>query len=146
MLAKPEVVTPPTVHNETATPTIHNETAELTRPQAVPLQKEMLGSTTTENSSKMPDLTDCIDPLRPVQKYKAYFHVEYQRYKEGQRPMPPNFKATMSTTWIENYLMSGLQNKPSVEKWKYEEIDDEELFNMYMYRYKKKEPKRPSTF
>ena len=36
--------------------------------------------------------------------------------------------------------------KPSGEKWSYAEIDDDELFTMYLSRCKTTDPKRPSTF
>lgn len=67
-------------------------------------------STKTDDTPKNRDLTDCDDPLRPVQKYMAYYH---QRYLKGQRPKPPTFKETMSTTWPESYLMSGYYKKTS---------------------------------
>lgn len=58
-LAKSTVATPPIVHNETAEPIL---------PQAVPLRKKLLVSTTTADAPKTPGLTDCDDLLRPVQK------------------------------------------------------------------------------
>ena len=66
MIPKPAVEDIPVVHNETAVP------APLL---AVPMQKEILVSTTTNDAPKTPDLTDFDDPLRSVQKYKAYFLI-----------------------------------------------------------------------
>ena len=43
-------------------------------------------------------------------------------------------------------MLSGCHKKPDGSKWKFDEIDDEELFRMYESRRKKVEPKRPSTF
>ena len=73
----------------------------------------MLVSTTTNDAPKTPDLTDCDDPLRSVQKYKAYFWIEIQRYQEGLRPKPPTFKATISAIWLESFLLSGCYKNPT---------------------------------
>ena len=67
---------------------------------AVPMQKEMLVSTTTNEAPKTPDVTKCDDPLKVVHKYKAYFRIESQRYQEGLRPKPSTFKATMPEKWL----------------------------------------------
>ena len=143
----------PVVHRETEVPApaplvtvVQIETTVTTLPPSVPLQKEMLVSTTTNDAPKTPDLTACADPLRTVQKYKAYFRIEIQRFREGLRPKPPTFEATISAVWLEPFLLGGCYKKATGEKWTYEEIDDEELFKMYLSRCKKREPKRPSTF
>ena len=63
-------------------PVVHNETAETSVPTPflpVPMKEDMLVSTTTNDAPKTPGFTDCDDPLRSVQKYKAYFRVEIQR-------------------------------------------------------------------
>ena len=77
-------------------PVVPNETPVPTPLLPVPMQKAIIVSTTTNDAPKTPDLTDCDDPLRSVQKYKAYFRIEIQRYQEGLRPKPPKFKATIS--------------------------------------------------
>ena len=59
---------------------------------AVPLQKELLVSTSTDDAPKAPDLTKCENPMKVVQKYKAYFRIQNQRYQEGMRPKPPPSK------------------------------------------------------
>lgn len=100
-------------HKEVTTPTVHNETVVLTHPQAVPLQKGMIVSTTTYDAPKSPDLTDYGDPLGPVQTYNSYYRVKQKRYQEGQRPKPPTFKEKMSTTWPQSYPMSGCYKNPS---------------------------------
>ena len=123
-------------------PVVPNKTTVPTPLPAVPLQKEFLVSTSTDDAPKAPDLTKCVDPMKVVQKYKAYFRIESQRYQEGIRPKPPTFKATMPATWLESFLSSGCYKNPSGEKWSYEEIDDEELFKMYLSRCKTTEPKR----
>ena len=49
--------------------------APVTQPQAVPpvpMQKELLVNTSVDDAPKTPALTDCVDPLVPIQKYKAY--------------------------------------------------------------------------
>ena len=84
--------------------------------------------------------------MKVVQKYKAYFRIQNQRYQEGMRTRPPSFKASIPAIWLESFLSSGAYKKPSGEKWSYEEIDDEELFTMCLSRCKTTEPKRPSTF
>ena len=61
-------------------PVVQNETAVPAPLLAVPMQKDMLVSTTTNDAPKTPYLTDCDDPLRSVQKYKAYFRIQIQRY------------------------------------------------------------------
>ena len=48
---------------------------------AVPLQKELLVSTPTDDAPKAPDITKCEDPMKVVQKYKAYFRIQNQRCK-----------------------------------------------------------------
>lgn len=88
-------------------PTVHKETVAPTRPPAVPSKKEILVSTSNDDAPRTPDLTDCEDLLRPVQKYKAYHRVEHRRYLKVQRPKPPTFRATILTARIESYLMSG---------------------------------------
>ena len=135
-----EMLSPPiaAVGDNAATPPVQQK--------PVALQKELLVNTAVDDAPKTPALTDCPDPLVPVQKYKAYFRVESQRYKSGQRPPPLTFKATMQTEWLESYLLSGCHKKADGSKWTFEEIDDEQLFIMYESRRKKVEPKRPSTF
>jgi len=127
-------------------PVIPNKTTVPTPLPALPLQKEFLVSTSTDDAPKAPDLTKCEDPMKVVQKYKAYFRIQNQRYQEGMRPKPPTFKATMPATWLESFLSSGCYKKPIGEKWSYDAKDDEELFKMYLSRCKTTEPKRPSTF
>ena len=102
LIPKPIVEDHPVVHSETEVPTaaplvpvVHNDTQVPAPLLPVPMQKEMLVSTTTNEAPKTPDLTDCDDPLRSVQKYKAYFRIEIQRYQEGLRRKPPTFKATI---------------------------------------------------
>ena len=73
----------------------------------MPLQKEMLINTAVDDAPKTPALTDCADPLVPVQKYKAYQRIELQRYYAGQRPPPPTLKATIRSDWLESFFLSG---------------------------------------
>ena len=80
------------------------------------MQKETLVSPTTNDVPNTPDLTDCDDPLRSVQKNKTYFQVQIQRYLEGLRPKPSTFKAIISAIWLESFLLSGCCKKPTGEK------------------------------
>ena len=125
----------PVIHSETEVPpaaplvpVVPTKTTVPTPLPAVPMQKAMLVSTTTNDAPKTSGVAKCDDPLRVVQKYKAYFRIESQKYQEGLRPKPPTFKATMPATWLESFLISGSYKKPTGETWTYEKIDDEELF------------------
>lgn len=104
------------VNSTASASTAHNEKALQTRPKAVHLQKEIIVSTTTDDAPRTPDLTGCDDPLGPVQRYKASYHVEQQRYREGQRHKPPTSKEAMPTTRLESYLMTGCCKKSFGEK------------------------------
>lgn len=110
------------------------------------LQKELLVNTSTNDAPKAPDLTDCPDSLPPVTKYKACHRVEQQSYLYGQRTPPSTFKATISPTWLERYLVCGFYKKPDGFKWTFYEIDNDALFAMYETRRKKVDPKRQYTF
>lgn len=68
--------------------------------------------------------------------------MQFQRYKEGLRTIPPTFKMTINTEWLESYLMSGCDKKDDGSKWTYEDIRDEELFRMDKSRCKKQGAKR----
>ena len=57
----------------------NNEATTPVPQQQVALQKELLVNTAVEDAPKTPALTDCADPLVPVQNYKAYHRVELQR-------------------------------------------------------------------
>ena len=75
--------------------------APVTKPQAVPpvpMQKELLVNTSVDDAPKTPAVTDCVDPLVPIQKYKAYYRAELQRYNAGQRPLPSTPFATIEYT------------------------------------------------
>ena len=91
----------------------------------------MLVNTSVDDAPKTPALTDCVDPLVPIQKYKAYYRAELQRYNAGQRQPPLTFKATIYSTWLEGHLQSGCYKKSDGSKWTFEGIDDAELFRMY---------------
>ena len=73
-------------------PVVPTKTTVPTLLPDVPFQKEMLVSTTTNDAPKTPDVTKCDDPLKVVQRYKAYFRIESQRYQEGLRPKTPPSK------------------------------------------------------
>ena len=124
-------------------PVVLEKTTVPTPLPAVPLQKELLVSASIDDAPKAPDLTKCEDPMKVVQKYKAYFRIQNQRYQEGMRTRSPTFKATIPPIWLESFLTSGCYKKPSGEKWSYAKIDDEELFTIYLSRCKTTEPKRP---
>lgn len=80
-------VDPPTVHKETTAPVVRKQ---------VPLQKELMVNTFTDDVPKTPALTNCNNPLIPVQIFKTYFRVESQWYQDGQRLPPPRFRATIN--------------------------------------------------
>lgn len=96
----------------------------------MPLRKELLVSTSTDDAPKTPALTDFPNRLVYVQKYDSYHRVEQQRYNDGQRPPPPSFKLKISPTWLESYFVSGCQKEPDGSKWKFDEINDKALFAM----------------
>ena len=106
----------------------------------------MLVNASVDDTPKAPDLTMCEDPMKVVQNYKAYSRIQNQRYLEGMRTRPPSFKATIPAIWLEAFPSSGAYKKPSGENWSYEDIDDDELFAMYLSRCRTTEPKRSSTF
>lgn len=115
----------------------------------MPLQKELVVNTTTDEDPKTPALTDQDDSLLPLQTYKTCQIFEHRRHIAGQRPLPLTIKATMSAEWLKSYLASDCYKKTDSMKRSFEEIDDEELFRVYMpgmSRRKKNDPKTPSNF
>lgn len=52
-------------------PHVHNATAAPVRPQNVPLQKELLVNTKTDDAPKTPAMSDWDDPQLPVQPIRT---------------------------------------------------------------------------
>lgn len=88
-------------------------------------------------------MKNCDDPLLPVQTYKTHQRVEQHRYIAYLRPPPPKIKAAISTEWLETYLVGGCYKSADGIKWSFGEIEDDEIFRMYMSRSKKNKPQRP---
>lgn len=87
-------------------------------------------STQTDDSPKMPALTDCENPLHPARTNKVYCREQQKRYKKNQRKILLIFKMTIRTKWLESYLDNFCHEKTNGDTYMFEEINDEKLFGI----------------